>query len=99
MASQLRSVLDRFNDQSAPISLRQMAHDMDIEPGVLDDMIAYWVRKGKLREVSADGQACTTCGVRTACPFIVALPRYYEVVRGDDAPDDTPLCACGGNCS
>lgn len=101
MTSQLRAVLNRFADQSAPISVNRLAQEMNIERGVLGDMIDYWVRKGKLREVNSGGQACNTCGVKGACPFIIALPRYYELVHeADAAHDDTPPpCACGsGHC-
>lgn len=96
MASQLREVLNRFTDQTAPVSLNQMAREMQLEPGVLGSMIDYWVRKGRLREVSSGGQTCTTCGIKSACPFIIAMPRYYELVHDDTTGDDVPPCACGG---
>ena len=95
MASQLREVLNRFGDQSAPLSINQMARDMDLEPGVLHGMIDYWVRKGKLREVNGSGEGCTTCGVKGSCPFIVAMPRYYELVTDEDGPAACPACSCG----
>lgn len=99
MASQLRAVLNRFADQSTPISINRLAQEMNLEPGILCDMIDYWVRKGKLREVNSGGQACNTCGVKGACPFIIALPRYYELVHDADAAQDAPPCACGsGHC-
>lgn len=100
MASQLREVLNRFSDQRAPVSLKQMARDMDLEPGVLTGMIDYWVRKGKLREVNSSGQSCRTCGVKSACPFVVALPRYYERVdEGAQTSSQPPPCDCGGHCA
>jgi hypothetical protein len=97
MATQLREVLNRFADQSAPMSLKGMARDMDIDYGVLCEMVQFWVRKGKLREISDDPN-CTTCGVKSACPFIVTLPRRYELVHeGDSACDVSfPTCHCGG---
>ncbi len=98
MASQLREVLDRFGNQSAPVSLNRMAREMNIEPGILHGMIDYWVRKGKLREVGSVGENCQTCGIKGACPFVVALPRYYERV-GDEEPVSVPPCGCGGTCS
>lgn len=92
MASQLREVLNRFEDQTTPISLFQMASEMQIEYGVLHDMIAYWVRKGKLRAVNSATKSCTSCGSHGSCPFVVPLPIYYERVD-DTAPAlDTP---CG----
>lgn len=94
MASQLREVLNRFTDQSEPVSVNRMAHEMGIEPGVLSGMIDYWVRKGKLRAVSAEGKSCNTCGVKGACPFVVAVPRCYELAAEHDTASDA-ACACG----
>lgn len=97
MATQLREVLNQFVHQSAPLSTNQMARNLGIERAILEDMIAYWVRKGKLREVIGTSTGCSTCGIKTACPFIVAMPRYYELVTEDTPPtceSDAP-CACG----
>ncbi|MBK9121719.1 MAG: hypothetical protein IPM16_01170 [Chloroflexi bacterium] len=99
MVSQLREVLNRFEDQSVPVSISHLAHEMGLEVGIVRDMIGYWVRKGRLREVGVQTATCHTCGVHGACPFVVTLPVYYEVVRaGDDTSVDAP-CACGvGGC-
>lgn len=99
MASPLREVLAIFTNQTGPVSVNQMARDMAIEPALLRDMIDYWVRKGKLREVTGSSTACTTCGGKTGCPFVVSLPRYYELAREGDVASDPP-CACGsgGSC-
>jgi hypothetical protein len=83
MASQLREVLNHFSARSIPLSLSQLASEMQIEPGVLDGMIDYWVRKGRLREVNGTGQSCHSCGIQGACPFIISLPRYYELVTDE----------------
>ena len=98
MASRLREVLNRFGKQSAPVSLNQMAREMDLEPGVLHGMIDYWVRKGKLREVGSTNDNCQTCGIKGTCPFVVALPRYYERVEDSDEGVGPP-CGCGGSCA
>lgn len=97
MASQLREVLNRFADQSAPVSIHRMAQDMGIEPNILSGMIDYWVRKGKLREVSGVGETCHTCGIKGACPYVITLPRSYELA-GDDDTQSGPPCNCG-HCS
>lgn len=93
MATQLREVLNRFVDQTEPLSVTQMAREMQLELGVLHGMIAYWVQKGKLREVSS-AKTCGSCGVKGHCPFVVDLPRYYELV-GDDESGSEPSCTCG----
>ncbi len=98
MTSQLREVLNRFDEGAVPRSLNQMAREMQLEPAMLQAMIDYWVRKGKLREVGLAGNACVTCGTNGHCPFIVNLPRAYERVREGEA-EPNPPCACGGGCS
>lgn len=101
MASQLREVLFHFEHQTAPTSLNQMAKEMQVTPGVLEGMIDYWVRKGKLRAINSGGEDCNTCGNQGACPFVVTMPRYYERVTEDDAhhSDGGSCCTCGGGCS
>lgn len=98
MSSTLRQVLEQFEQNQGTLSLPQMAHRLGIERATLQNMIDYWVRKGKLREVSAP--ACTTCGSAAGCPFVVALPRCYELVTDSETPDSTalPPCGCGGSC-
>lgn len=97
--SQLRDVLNRFDQQNEPTSIRQMAQDMNIEQGVLMGMIDYWVRKGKLRAVNSVGADCSHCGVKSACPFITPLPVYYERVTDEDKPQPPTTCNCGtGGC-
>ncbi len=74
-----------------------MARDLGIERVMLESMIEYWIRKGRLREVSAP--ACDTCGSAQGCPFIMTLPRRYELAVGD-APTTVPW-ACtssSGSC-
>ena len=49
----LRQVLQHFEQRSGAISLMQMARDLGVERAVLQDMLDYWVRKGRLREVQS----------------------------------------------
>lgn len=95
MATQLRAVLDGFAAASGPVSLAEMAQRLQLEPGILEGMIAYWVRKGKLREVFAmsSGAGCARCGISDSCPFVVPMPRTYELVRENELP--VVACACG----
>jgi FeoC like transcriptional regulator len=80
----LRQVLQVFEATNAPLSLQQVAHQLKIDPGVLEDMILFWVRKGVLREVSF-GQACTTCGSANGCPLVIPLPRSYQRISPVEA--------------
>ncbi len=83
----LRDVLDAFEDGKS-LSLAQMARRFDVEPGALEGMITFWVRKGKLREAAYTG--CADCGVNHACPVTMVMPKRYERVMGDPIP--TTIC-------
>lgn len=96
MSTTLRQVLEQFEQSQRAVSLSQMAHALGIERSTLQNMIDYWVRKGKLREVSTP--VCMTCGSAAECPFIVALPRCYELAAGETAVEtELVSCSCGCN--
>lgn len=92
MTTLLRQVLHAFEDARETRTLAQLARELDIAPGMLEGLIAYWVRKGRLRE-SGSGPACNTCGRAEGCPFVLKLPRSYELVT-DDPPAGDPPPAC-----
>jgi hypothetical protein len=110
MASQLRQVLSHFENQTHPQSITVVARQLDVSPMMLTEMIDYWIRKGRIRIVASNGHECSACGVQKACPFIMHIPRYYEVVREQDAHDVADkhtisdscqvgyACGCGGAC-
>jgi hypothetical protein len=87
MTTTLRAVLDAF-DSGQAYSLGQLAQQLAVPPALLESMIAYWVRKGELREVNGETQ-CSACGHVTSCPFIMKMPRLYERVTGENAE---PAC-------
>ncbi len=79
----LREVLARFEQQTGSVSLPQMARELGIDRAMLQEMIDYWVRKGRLRASSTPD--CPTCGCAKACPFVTTLPRSYELATADNA--------------
>ena len=89
----LRAVLDAFKDTHNVRSLQQIAHDLDISPGMLESMIAYWVRKGQLREV-AGPSSCTACGSAGHCPFVMQMPRMVEWVDPEKQDVPPPALPC-----
>lgn len=97
MASLTRQVLNYFEQTEEAISLNALAKQLDITRGTLEGILNYWVRKGKLREITVDKNVCNTCGVQNGCPFITALPRYYEVVTTEKIKAGT-TCSCDGQC-
>lgn len=95
MTTSLRAVLDAFEDQHTAISLNQLSSELDISPAVLDSMIDYWVRRGRLRE-AATPATCGACGHAKGCPFIMKMPRLVELVNQDEPPNSSSPCSCCG---
>jgi hypothetical protein len=98
MASTLKQVLTLFEGTSRCMSLSEMARELGIEQGMLEGMIAHWIRKGKLREAGNPASRCTACAGKAGCPFVVTLPRRYEIASNEaELPCSTkrPLgCRC-----
>ncbi len=92
--SLLRQVLTLFETASTPLSLPQMAHALSVSPQRLEGMLEYWVRKGKIRQSGAT-MACGSCHGQGACPFMLHLPRSFELVGPADA---IPLPVMGAPC-
>jgi hypothetical protein len=84
MATLLREVLAAFENTRQPLTLNQLARELDISPGMLEGILDYWVHKGRLREVG--GESCTACGSAGNCPFVPRMPRSYELVTGEEPP-------------
>jgi hypothetical protein len=86
----LRQVLTHFEGQSGAVSLAVMAKELGVERPLLQEMIDFWVRKGRLREVGTD--SCNTCGCAHGCPFVFELPRSYELVTEESISSPAPAC-------
>ncbi len=96
MTTMLRQVLHAFEDTQQPRTLSQLARELEMPPGMLEGMIAYWVRKGKLRE-SGNEAGCSSCQHGHSCPYITQMPRTFELVTDDDPiPPAPPSCGCCG---
>ncbi|NDJ75096.1 MAG: hypothetical protein GYB65_02465 [Chloroflexi bacterium] len=91
MAITLRQVLQAFEQADETIRLDQLCQKLDVDPGTLDGMLQYWVRKGRIREVQDAALDCQACGVKGKCPFVIRMPRRYELVREGDQP---PVVCC-----
>ncbi|HVU14471.1 MAG TPA: FeoC-like transcriptional regulator [Phototrophicaceae bacterium] len=93
--STLRTVLQHFERQPGTIALPVLARELGLEQAMLQEMIDYWVRKGRLREVFVTN--CAACGSARGCPFVVAMPRCYELAAADaqaQIPEGTRTCIC-----
>lgn len=80
----LQQVLEAFERASGPVSLDELSRELGIERGVLEGMIAFWVRKGRLREEApgcGGGGAGCSCGTHPdGCVFAVPGPRAITLV-------------------
>lgn len=73
----------------------EIARALDLSVAHLDAMIQFWVRKGKIR-ISGSVTDCGTCAKNGNCPFVVALPRTYELVTEEDGAATRPIVlTCG----
>jgi hypothetical protein len=76
--STLRQVLNAFEQADGPLSLTAVARELNVSQAHLENMIQYWVRKGRIREAAVAGE-CGSCGIKGECPFVVKMPRSYEL--------------------
>jgi len=97
----LRELLRLVETAEGPISLADLGRQLGVDVAVLDGMLQYWVRKGRLimdgqsGEVACAGGCgsmgggCGSCSGMTSCPFVARLPVTYRV-------NTIPLTAAGG---
>lgn len=92
--STLRQVLTIFETAHAPLSLPQIARELEVSRERLEGMIQHWVRKGKIRESHSQSE-CGGCGHKGACPFVLDLPRSYELATPQNAIPLNEICVTG----
>jgi hypothetical protein len=90
----LRQVLREIEQAQGTVNLNELAHRLDVEPSALEGMIAFWVRKGRLRDddqaavaalqTCASGSCATSCPGPQGCPLVVKLPRTFSLTPDDD---------------
>lgn len=83
--STLRDVLNLVERSQGSLALPQMAAELQLDQTTLENMLEFWVRKGKLRAVYGSGVSCDQCGFHNGCPFTVSLPKRYELVQPGDS--------------
>lgn len=83
----LYAVLHAFEQAKGPLALDELARQLGVERAVLDDMIAFWVRKGRLRDsqvapaLACPSGGCHGCSANNGgCVFDQAGPRTITMV-------------------
>ena len=75
----LRQMLEWFERNPEGISLPALARELGLSQGQAQNLVEFWVRKGRLRlaETQTD---CGCCADKNGCPILSEMPRYYEFV-------------------
>lgn len=83
----LQQVLQALEEAEGPVSLDALSRQLGIERGALDGMIAFWVRKGRLRDSSLEcgsaggpGCSCASASQGGGCPFDRTPARTITLV-------------------
>ena len=61
----LRQILHKVEAAQGPVNLNDLSRELGIERGALDGMIAYWVRRGRLKHES--DAVCTRVACELSC--------------------------------
>lgn len=82
----LYQILEAIEHTDGPVSLNELSRRLQIEPGMLEEMIAFWVRKGRLKDTAVagcgrGGQGCTCSAYPNGCVFSNAVPRVITLVE------------------
>jgi hypothetical protein len=85
----LHLVLRMVENAQGPITLNELSYKLMVEPAVLESMIQFWVRKGRLVDEDAvgmgSGAACSTgscggsCTGAASCAFVAKMPKSYSI--------------------
>lgn len=79
----LQQVLQEIAQAREPLSVADLARKLQIDPGALEGMINFWVRKGRIAAGSVEGCAsggCGNCGEAGTCPFAGNAPRIFMLL-------------------
>ena len=80
--SKLQSVLEIIKEAEAPISLGYVAHCLKITPEMAENLLQFWIRKGRIEELGSAAD-CGSCGINGECPFVYQLPTRYQLVENE----------------
>ena len=84
----LRQVLQELESSTGPVELNALSRKLGVERSALQGMVAFWVRKGRLRDDYAAalagrcaGDDCAaSCRGTDSCPLVTKLPRSFSLI-------------------
>lgn len=76
------------------MSVATIAQDLNVSTQQVEGMIQYWVRKGSFREALVN-ENCGSCSARGSSPFVIHLPKSYELasIQADEELEESPVCS------
>jgi hypothetical protein len=87
----LNQVLQEIESTQGTLTLNDLSRKLGIERGVLDGMIQFWVRKGRLLDEDAVDSAASlecsggSCGASCVglaeCAFVAKMPKTYSLPK------------------
>ena len=77
--TKLSQLLEYVEKSPGVNSLREIAADLDLSVSQVENMLEFWIRKGRLQQVRS-ASACGSCSARGGCP-VVGFPPGYEVIH------------------
>jgi len=86
----LHQVLQAFEAACEPLNLNDLAAQLQLDPGALEGMIGYWIRKGRLKEIQSSGSCgCDSSGPSGStggecCSFTGKMPRTIMLVPPEE---------------
>ena len=89
----LQLILQEIESAGGTVNLTDLSRKMDVDPGALEGMLDFWVRKGRLRRShqGSGGEFCSTrlacagsCGGAEGCPFVMRMPHTFSLVTKHD---------------
>ncbi len=94
METTLTRILAAIEAAEGPLSLKQLADQFDLSRGLIEDMLQFWARKGRLRVIEAGAEIdCSCCAARAGCSLAAKMPKRYEIVDNDNESDvDAGVC-------
>lgn len=87
----LSQVLSEICNSPRPVTIGELSQKLEVESAVIEEMIRFWVRKGRLTVDSTVGMpagaAChggscgSSCEGMENCAFMAKMPKTYSVTH------------------
>ena len=81
--TKLRQLLDLIENSQSGISLRRIARELDLSVGQVENMLDYWVQKGRL-QIMEPAAKCQACASSTGCSYLIDFPRILRISDGEE---------------